>query len=104
MFCPVLQDVLVVGIGNSVLRINTTNVGKIGALSELEPLNCPVDKMIDGVELVGNHDGEVTDLSMCTTCLVSSSLDGTVSPSSFALVFNSLLYELVKYFVPDLLV
>lgn len=37
--------------------------------------------MIDGVQFVGNHDGEVTDLSMCqwmTTRLVSASLDGTV--------------------------
>lgn len=37
--------------------------------------------MIDGVQFVGNHDGEVTDLSMCqwmTTRLVSASVDGTV--------------------------
>lgn len=37
--------------------------------------------MIDGVQFVGKHDGEVTDLSMCqwmTTRLVSASVDGTV--------------------------
>ena len=46
-----------------------------------DPLRCPVDKLIDGVQLVGTHDGEVTDLSMCqwmTNRLVSASQDGTV--------------------------
>ncbi|MCD7450561.1 hypothetical protein HAX54_007214 [Datura stramonium] len=34
-----------------------------------------------GVQLIGNHDGEVTDLSMCQwmiTCLVSASVDGMI--------------------------
>lgn len=75
------QEVLVVGIGRTVLRIDTTKVGKGEVLSAEEPLKCPVDKLIDGVQFVGNHDGEVTDLSMCqwmTTRLVSASVDGTV--------------------------
>lgn len=77
-----LQEVLVVGIGKRVLRIDTTKVGRAEVYSAEEPLKCPVDKLINGVQFVGNHDGEVTDLSMCqwmTTRLVSASVDGTVS-------------------------
>lgn len=75
------QEVLVVAIGRSVLRIDTTKVGKGEKFSAEEPLRCHVDKLIDGVQFVGNHDGEVTDLSMCqwmTTRLVSASVDGTI--------------------------
>ncbi|KAK6934665.1 Enhancer of mRNA-decapping protein 4, WD40 repeat region [Dillenia turbinata] len=75
------QEVLVVGIGKRVLRIDTTKVGKGEVYSAEEPLQCPVDKLIDGVQLVGKHDGEVTHLSMCqwmTTRLVSASVDGTI--------------------------
>lgn len=73
-----IQEVLVVGIGKHILRIDTTKVGNGEAE---EPLRCSVDKLIDGVHLVGKHDKEVTDLSMCqwmTNRLVSASLDGTV--------------------------
>ncbi|KAE8672159.1 Varicose-related protein [Hibiscus syriacus] len=45
------------------------------------PLQCPIDKLIDGIQLVGKHDGEVTDVSMCQwmiTRLVSASTDGTI--------------------------
>lgn len=76
-----MQEILVVGIGRRILRIDTTKVGKGEVYSAEEPLKCPVDKVIDGVQLVGNHDGEVTDLSMCqwmTTRLVSASVDGMV--------------------------
>ncbi|OVA19716.1 WD40 repeat [Macleaya cordata] len=75
------QEVLVVGIGNHVLKIDTTKVGKGETFSAEEPLKCPVDKLLDGVQLVGKHDAEVTDLSMCqwmTTRLASASTDGTV--------------------------
>lgn len=75
------QEILVVGIGRRILRIDTTKVGKNEVFSAEEPLKCPVDKVIDGVQLVGSHDEEVTDLSMCqwmTTRLVSASIDGTV--------------------------
>lgn len=81
LFFIYFQEVLVVGIGKSVLRIDTTKVGKGVAYSAEEPLRCPIDKLIDGVQHVGKHDGEVTDLSMCqwmTTRLVSASTDGTV--------------------------
>ncbi|KAJ0601542.1 putative transcription factor WD40-like family [Helianthus annuus] len=75
------QEVLVVGIGKRVLRIDTTKVGRGEVYSAEEPLICSVDKLINGVQLVGSHDGEVTDLSMCqwmTTRLVSASVDGTI--------------------------
>ncbi|XP_076930322.1 enhancer of mRNA-decapping protein 4-like [Bidens hawaiensis] len=75
------QEVLFVGIGNRVLRIDTTKVGSGEVYSASEPLKCPVDKLINGVQFVGNHDGEVTDLSMCesmTSRLVSASVDGTI--------------------------
>ncbi|KAL6567675.1 hypothetical protein OROGR_001343 [Orobanche gracilis] len=75
------QEVLVVGIGKLVLKIDTTKVGKGEKFSAEEPLKCPSDKLIDGIQLVGSHNGEVTDLSMCqwmTTRLVSASADGTI--------------------------
>ncbi|XP_068636513.1 enhancer of mRNA-decapping protein 4 [Aristolochia californica] len=75
------QEILVVGIGKRVLRIDTTKIGKSETFSAEEPLKCPIEKLIDGVQFVGKHDGEVTDLSMCqwmTTRLVSASTDGTV--------------------------
>ncbi|OIT27557.1 PREDICTED: enhancer of mRNA-decapping protein 4-like [Nicotiana attenuata] len=75
------QEILVVGIGRRILKIDTTKVGKGSVFSAEEPLRCPVDKLVDGVQLVGTHDREVTDLSMCqwmTTRLVSASVDGTV--------------------------
>ncbi|KAL2483790.1 Enhancer of mRNA-decapping protein 4 [Forsythia ovata] len=75
------QEVLVVGTGRHVLKVDTTKVGKGEVFSAEEPLKCPIDKLIDGFQLVGSHDGEVTDLSMCqwmTTRLVSASVDGTI--------------------------
>ncbi|KAI3969552.1 hypothetical protein MKX01_020113 [Papaver californicum] len=75
------QEVLVVAIGKHVLKIDTTRVGKGQKISAEEPLKCPIEKLLDGVQLVGKHDTEVTDLSMCqwmTTRLASASTDGTV--------------------------
>ncbi|KAJ0986941.1 hypothetical protein J5N97_005297 [Dioscorea zingiberensis] len=75
------QEILIVGIGNSVLKIDTTKVGRGKEFSAEEPLQCPMDKLIDGVQLIGKHDGEVTDLSISQwmmTRLVSASKDGTV--------------------------
>ncbi|XP_020217594.1 enhancer of mRNA-decapping protein 4 [Cajanus cajan] len=75
------QEILIVGMGKYVLRIDTTKVGNGEAFVAEVPLRCPVDKLIDGVQLVGTHDAEVTDLSMCqwmTNRLVSSSQDGTI--------------------------
>ncbi|GAV74787.1 LOW QUALITY PROTEIN: WD40 domain-containing protein, partial [Cephalotus follicularis] len=75
------QEVLVIGIGKRVLKIDTTKVGKGEVFTPEAPLQCLVDKLIDGVQLVGKHDGEVTDLSMCQwmiTRVVSASTDGTI--------------------------
>ncbi|KAJ4975852.1 hypothetical protein NE237_000958 [Protea cynaroides] len=75
------QEILVVGIGKRVLKIDTTKVGKGEVFSAEEPLKCHIDKLIEGVQLVGKHDGEVTELSMCqwmTSRLASASTDGTV--------------------------
>ncbi|KAG0473885.1 hypothetical protein HPP92_015742 [Vanilla planifolia] len=75
------QEILVVGIGNLVLRIDTMKVGRGNDFSADDPLKCSLDKLIDGVQLVGRHDAEVTDLSISqwmTTRLASASIDGTV--------------------------
>lgn len=75
-----LQEFLVIAIGTRILRIDMTKIGN-GNSSE-DPLKCSIDKLVEGVQFVGKHDGEVTDLSMCqwmTSRLVSASMDGTVS-------------------------
>nr|GME02813.1 enhancer of mRNA-decapping protein 4-like [Ipomoea batatas] len=75
------QEILVVGVGKRILRIDTTKVGKGEVFSAEEPLRCPFDRLVEGVQLVGTHDGEITDLSMCqwmTTRLVSASVDGMI--------------------------
>lgn len=70
-----------VSIGNRILKIDSNRIGKGERFSAEEPLNCSVDKLVDGVQFVGKHDGEITELSMCqwmTTRLASASKDGTV--------------------------
>lgn len=74
------------GIGKRIMKLDTTKVGKGESYSAEEPLKCHVEKQIEGVQFVGKHDGEITDLSMCqwmTTRLVSASTDGTVSPRKY---------------------
>lgn len=71
-----------VAIDNRILKIDTTKVGKGKMFSAEEPLKCPIDKLVDGVQIVGSHDGEITELSMCQwmkSRLASASVDGTVS-------------------------
>ncbi|KAF2311954.1 hypothetical protein GH714_027596 [Hevea brasiliensis] len=78
---PHKQEILMVAIGNRILKIDTIKVGKGEGFSAEKPLNCSIDKLIDGVQLAGKHEGEVTELSMCqwmTTRLASASADGTV--------------------------
>ncbi|XP_022716290.1 enhancer of mRNA-decapping protein 4-like isoform X2 [Durio zibethinus] len=78
---PHKQEILMVAIGNRILKIDTMKVGKLEGFSAEEPRNCSVDKLIDGVQFVGKHDGEITELSMCqwlTTRLASASVDGMV--------------------------
>ncbi|KAK3129028.1 hypothetical protein QOZ80_6BG0470370 [Eleusine coracana subsp. coracana] len=75
------QEILYVGIGNYILRIDIPKVGGGRDFSTEEPLKCPVDKLIDGVKAIGKHDADVTDLSISqwmTTRLASASKDGTV--------------------------
>ncbi|XP_031098960.1 enhancer of mRNA-decapping protein 4-like isoform X4 [Ipomoea triloba] len=76
------QEILIVGIGKRVLKIDTTHIGKGEVFTAKRPLRCPVDCLVEGVQLVGTHDGEVTDLSMSqlktTTLLVSASVDGMI--------------------------
>lgn len=75
------QEVLVVGIGKRIMKLDTTKVGKGESYSAEEPLKCHIEKQIEGVQFIGKHDGEITDLSMCqwmTTRLVSASTDGTI--------------------------
>jgi enhancer of mRNA-decapping protein 4 len=46
-----------------------------------EPVKCYLEKLIDGVRLVGKHGGDVMDLSISqwmSTRLASGSKDGTV--------------------------
>ncbi|XP_034589909.1 enhancer of mRNA-decapping protein 4 isoform X3 [Setaria viridis] len=75
------QEILYVAIGNCILRIDTTKVGRGRDFHTEEPLRCPLDKLIDGVNIVGKHGGDITDLSISqwmTTRLASASKDGTV--------------------------
>ncbi|XP_042419624.1 enhancer of mRNA-decapping protein 4-like [Zingiber officinale] len=76
-----MQEILFVAIGNYVLKIDTIKLGRGKDFSAEEPVKCPVEKPIDGVQLVGKHDAEVTDLSISQwmiTRLVSGSKDGMV--------------------------
>ncbi|ONK79287.1 uncharacterized protein A4U43_C01F4840 [Asparagus officinalis] len=75
------QEVLIVAIGSSVLKIDTTRVGRGKEFSADEPLRCPAEKPIDGIQFIGKHEEDVTDLSISqwmTTRLASASKDGTV--------------------------
>ncbi|KAL9320697.1 hypothetical protein ACSQ67_012536 [Phaseolus vulgaris] len=78
---PHKQEILMVAIGNRILKIDNMKAGKGETFSAEEPLKCSIDKLIDGVQLVGKHDGNVTELSMCQwmkSRLASASADGTV--------------------------
>lgn len=96
-----------VAIDNRILKIDTTKVGKGKMFSAEEPLKCLIDKLVDGVQLVGNHDGEITELSMCQwmkSRLASASVDGMVGvlifipqlalPSSSLIFFVLLIYRI----------
>ncbi|KAG5105135.1 hypothetical protein JHK82_042105 [Glycine max] len=75
------REILMVAIGNRILKIDSMRAGKGETFSAEEPLKCSIDKLIDGVQLVGKHDGNVTELSMCQwmkSRLASASADGTV--------------------------
>ncbi|XP_024397428.1 enhancer of mRNA-decapping protein 4 isoform X1 [Physcomitrium patens] len=78
------EDVLEVAIGPYVLSID---VGKVqqaappGGFLVDQPLQCQVENPVEGVCVVGGHDGTVTDLavpSFSTSRVASASQDGTV--------------------------
>ncbi|XP_074562660.1 enhancer of mRNA-decapping protein 4-like [Curcuma longa] len=75
------QEIMFVGIGVYVLKIDINKVGRGKEFLAEEPLKCSIEKLIEGVQIIGKHDGEVTDLSISqwmVTRLASSSKDGTV--------------------------
>ncbi len=83
MLC--VQDVLVVAIGKFVLTID---VGKVrqkappGGFNARQPIVCEVESPLEGVQVVGAHEEQVTDLavpSFVSSCVASASQDGTVS-------------------------
>lgn len=89
-----------VGIGKCVLRIDTAKAEKGEGFSTETPRQCSVDRLFDGIQLVGKHDGEVTDISFCQwtiTRLVSASTDGTVGASLFVhhLLINVMIFFLM---------
>lgn len=76
-----MQEILYVGIGVLVLKFDINKVGRGKEFLAEEPLKCSIEKLIEGVQIIGKHDGEVTDLSISqwmVTRLASSSKDGTV--------------------------
>lgn len=79
-----LQDVLLVGVGKYVLKIDVPKArysARSGGTSYEEPIKFHVENPIEGVYCMGKHNGEVTDLSTnqwITTRLASASKDGTV--------------------------
>eukprot|EP01018_Ginkgo_biloba_P012182 Gb_24112 [translate_table: standard] len=78
------QDVLVVGIGKYILKLDVMRVRSAAPSSYFsaeDPLKCDIENPIEGVYCMGKHDGEVTDLSIGqwnTTRLISASKDGLV--------------------------
>ncbi|KAJ0965271.1 hypothetical protein J5N97_026409 [Dioscorea zingiberensis] len=81
------EEMLYFGLGNWVLKIGKIKVGRGKRFSAPKHLHYTIEKLIDGVQLIGKHDAEVTDLSVSQwmiTHLVSASKDGMVC------TFNSL--------------
>jgi enhancer of mRNA-decapping protein 4 len=78
------QDVLEVAIGKVVLSINVAKVQRAapqGGFLADQPLKCEADNPLEGVHVVGAHNGIVTGLavpSFSTFRVASASQDGTV--------------------------
>lgn len=81
---PQQQDILFVGISNYVLKIDvakTRSAAPGGGFSTEDPLKFHIESPIEGVNCIGKHEDDVTDLSIChwsVTCLASASKDGMV--------------------------
>jgi len=74
-----VQDVLVVAIGKFVLTID---IGKVRHKDPTQPIVCEVESPLEGVQVVGAHEEQVTDLavpSFVSSHVASASQDGTVS-------------------------
>lgn len=69
-----------VAIGNRIFKVDTTKVSKGKSFSAEEPLKCPANRLLKGVQIIGKHDAMITDLSMCSWMarLASASTDGMV--------------------------
>lgn len=78
------QDVLEVAIGKFVLSIDVVKVQQAapqGGFLADQPLKCPVDNPLEGVHVVGAHNGTVNDLAVpffSTFRVASASQDGTM--------------------------
>ncbi|OMP06965.1 hypothetical protein COLO4_07762 [Corchorus olitorius] len=61
------QEVLVAGIGKHILRIDTMKAGKSGVFStdSPSPLQCPIDKLIDGIQLTQAIQQYALELCQC---------------------------------------
>lgn len=76
---------LVVGIGKYILAIDINKVrlaAPPGVFNSEEPLVCSVMKLPDGINIVGEHEEDVTDLSIplfVSNHTASASYDGLVS-------------------------
>ncbi|KAI4365006.1 hypothetical protein MLD38_021031 [Melastoma candidum] len=78
---PNKQEVLMVALGNRIFKVDTNKAVKKKSFSAEEPLKCPANKLLKGVQIVGKHDALITDLSMCQMMpcrLASASTDGVV--------------------------
>lgn len=79
-----MKDVLEVAIGKVVLSINVLKLQQAapqGGFLADQPLKCQVDKPLEGVRVVGAHNGNVTDLavpSFSSFKVASASEDGTM--------------------------
>lgn len=79
-----MQDVLEVAIGKFVLSIDVVKVQQAapqGGFLADQPLKCQVDNPLEGVHVVGAHNGTVNDLAVpcfSTFRVASASQDGTV--------------------------
>ncbi|BFI30389.1 enhancer of mRNA-decapping protein 4 [Marchantia polymorpha subsp. ruderalis] len=79
-----MPDLLVVGIGKYVLTIDLNKLranAPSGGFTAEDPLVCHVNNPLEGVHVVGEHNADVTDLSVplwIPTCFASASQDGTV--------------------------
>jgi hypothetical protein len=104
-----MQDILVVGIGKYVLTVDISKVSKHappGGFSVDDPLLAPVNNPPEGVHVVGEHNSDVTDLSVplwTPTCFASASQDGTVRflQSWFLLVARPLIFLRRLFFARD---